>query len=94
MSHGDQRSADVRMQVKTDTGDITVRLGPAWYLDHQDIQLQTGDYVSVEGTRMARVGESVMIASAVHKGNQVLILRDQEGVPVWRGWRQMRKQGR
>jgi hypothetical protein len=33
--------------------------------------------------------EPLMIAVTVKRGNAVLRLRDQEGIPVWFGWKKM-----
>jgi len=35
------------------------------------------------------VYEYTLIAQEVKKGNQVLILRDASGEPVWSGWRKI-----
>jgi hypothetical protein len=80
-------SEGVHITLKTDQGVADVHLGPAWYLDHQDTQLAVGDHVDVRGSRVMLEGKPVVIAAEVKKGGEVLKLRDDQGLPMWRGWR-------
>ena len=80
-------SAGVHLTVKTDKGDAAVQLGPAWYLDNQEVQLAKGDRVEVRGSRVSLDGQKVIIAADVKRGNDTLVLRDARGLPMWRGWR-------
>jgi hypothetical protein len=80
-------SAGVHITLKTDRGPMSVHLGPAWYLDHQDTQLAVGDRVDVRGSRVSVEGKPTLIAADVRKGNETLRLRDDQGLPLWRGWR-------
>jgi hypothetical protein len=80
-------SYGVHLSVETANGIIPVHLGPAWYLDRQDIQIEAGDQIEVTGSRVTLTEGSVIIAAEVHKGDNVLTLRDQNGFPVWSGWR-------
>jgi hypothetical protein len=80
-------SLGVHLQVETETTTIPVHLGPAWYLDNQDMQVEQGDWVEVTGSRVMLAEESTIIAAEVRKGDQILTLRDQHGIPVWSGWR-------
>ena len=80
MSHG------VHVIVKTDKGDVSVHLGPQWYLENQDVTIAAKDAVEITGSRATVQGQSVLIAAEVKKGDQILKLRDAAGVPVWAGW--------
>jgi hypothetical protein len=80
-------SAGIHLQVKTQTETVSVHLGPAWYLDHQDVQLAVKDTVEVKGSRITVQGKPAIIAAEVRRGEDTLILRDAAGVPVWSGWR-------
>ncbi|HEX6212285.1 MAG TPA: DNA-binding protein [Methylomirabilota bacterium] len=80
-------SAGVHVVLKTDTGDVSVHLGPEWYLEHQDVKIEPKDAVEVTGSRVTVQGQPALIAAEVKKGDQVLKLRDDSGVPVWAGWR-------
>ena len=80
-------SRGVHLQVKTDKETLAVHLGPEWFLDRLDSTLENGDKIEVKGSRVTISGAPVIIAAEVRKGDQVLILRDDAGIPIWAGWR-------
>jgi sporulation protein YlmC with PRC-barrel domain len=80
----------MRLTVFVDEKDIVpVYLGPAFYLvgPWQAKHFKLGDKVTVSGSQVAVKGEPLMIAMTVKIGNEVLRLRDQEGIPAWIGWK-------
>ena len=77
----------VHLTLKTATGKVDVHLGPAWFIDNQDLKLVTGDTLTVTGSRIVFQGKPAIIAARVQKGDEVLVLRDDTGRPVWAGWR-------
>ena len=77
----------VRMNVKTEKETVSVHLGPAWYIENQDVKLQAKDKVEVKGSRITFGGKPAIIATEVKKGDEVLKLRDDSGFPLWSGWR-------
>ena len=82
-------SYGIHLTVKTDRGDISVHLGPAWYIDKQEPAIQVGDKVEVKGSRVTFQGNPAIIAQEVRMGDRVLMLRDDNGYPMWAGWRGM-----
>jgi hypothetical protein len=80
-------SSGVHLVVKTDKGDVSVHLGPQWYLENQDVKIQPKDKVEVKGSRVTVQGQPAIIAAEVEKGGETLVLRDEAGVPMWAGWR-------
>jgi hypothetical protein len=80
-------SAGVHAVLKTDAGEMSVHLGPAWYIERQDVKLEPGDAVQVKGARTTFQGKPAIIAAEVKKGDETLRLRDEAGVPAWSGWR-------
>jgi hypothetical protein len=80
-------SYGVHLVVKTDSETISIHLGPAWYVENQDIKIEPRDKVEIKGSRITLEGKPVIIAAEVRKGESVLKLRDEGGVPVWSGWR-------
>lgn len=80
-------SYGVHILVKTDKETISVHLGPGWYIENQDIKIARGDKIEVKGSRITFEGKPALIAAEVKKGDEVLTLRDANGVPVWSGWR-------
>lgn len=62
-----------------------VHLGPSWYLERQNVQIAEGDQVEIKGADTVRPRGTVFLAAEVKKGSEVLILRDEKGVPAWAG---------
>lgn len=77
----------VGLIVKTGSETITVHLGPEWYIARLDMKIQKGDAVEVKGSRVSFAGKPAIIAAEIKKGDNVLVLRNEVGVPVWAGWR-------
>ncbi len=80
-------SRGVHLTVKTGKETIDVHLGPAWYIENQDVKLKVGDKIEVNGSRITLQGKPVVIAAEVKKGEEILKLRDERGFPLWAGWR-------
>ena len=80
-------SSGVHLMVKTDKETISVHLGPAWYIQRQDMKIVPGDKVEITGSRITFQGKPAIIAAEVKKGTEILKLRDENGFPVWSGWR-------
>ncbi|WP_298238422.1 hypothetical protein [uncultured Algibacter sp.] len=80
-------SYGIHLKVKTKSEIISVHLGPAWYLDNQDIQFIKDNNVTITGSRIAYKNAPAIIAMHVIKENLELKLRDNNGYPVWSGWR-------
>jgi hypothetical protein len=81
MSHG------IHLLVKTDKEEISVHLGPAWFIENQDVKIEAKDKVEVKGSRISFSGKPAIIAAEIKKGDEMLNLRDEYGYPVWGGWR-------
>lgn len=77
----------VQVILKTDKETIPVHLGPSWYIERLDMKILKGDNIEVKGSRVTFAGKPAIIAGELKKGDQVLVLRDANGVPVWAGWR-------
>jgi hypothetical protein len=79
------RSYGLRLTVKTDKETLPVILGPGWYVEQQHFALAAQDKVEVKGSLLKIQGQSTLIASEVKKGDQILKLRDDKGIPLWGG---------
>jgi len=77
----------IHLTVKTDKETIAVDLGPGWYVERLDTRIEKGDAVEVKGSRITISGKPALIAAEVKKGDNVLVLRDNAGVPAWAGWK-------
>jgi hypothetical protein len=88
MPPGSQAAAAIRSAVlKTEEGNITIYLGPGWYLDQQKISLKVGDQLEVTGSKITLSGKPCVIAKDLKVDGKTITLRDDKGVPVWRGQR-------
>lgn len=77
----------VLAKVKTAEGVTSVHLGPRWFLDNQDVQLKANDKIDVKGSSVMFDGNPIIVASEVIKDDQVLLLRDEHGRPLWSAWK-------
>jgi len=77
----------IHLSVKTGTETVSVNLGPSWYIERLDTKIAKGDQVEVKGSRVTIAGKPAIIAAEVKKGDAVLKLRDDSGIPAWGGWR-------
>lgn len=80
-------SYGVHLKVKTAQETIAVHLGPSWYMEKQDLKIEPKDRIEVTGSRITFNGKPAIIAAKIVKGDDVLILRDEAGIPFWSGWR-------
>ena len=80
-------SSGVHLMVKTDKETISVHLGPAWYIQRQDMKIAPGDKVEITGSRITFQAQPTIIAAELKKGTEIFKLRDGDGFPVWSGWR-------
>jgi hypothetical protein len=80
-------SYGVHLTVKTDKETLAVHLGPAWYIENQDVKIAPKDIITISGSRIMFQNKPALIAREVKKGDEVMILRDENGFPVWSGWR-------
>ncbi len=78
-------SYGIHLLVKTDKESVDVHLGPAWYIEKQNVKIKKGDAVEIKGSRVTFQGKPVVIAAEVKKGSEVLTLRDENGIPAWAG---------
>jgi len=77
----------VALMVKTDKESLAVHLGPEWYIARLDTKIEKGDKVEVKGMRATFDGKPAIIAAEIKKGDDVLSLRNEAGIPAWAGWR-------
>lgn len=73
----------VLLMLQTGNETIPVHVGPAWYVDHQTPRIEANDMITVTGSRVMVDGRSAIVAAAINKGNEVLRLRDANGMPFW-----------
>jgi hypothetical protein len=71
--------------LKTEKGSILVHLGPGWYLDEKKFALKEGDAVEATGSQVTLNNQPALIAREVKANGATLKLRDDQGLPMWRG---------
>ncbi len=72
-------------QVRTDTGPVTVHLGPAEFLAQQNFYPKVGDVLEITGGKIVTRQGEVLLATTIKSGNATCRLRDNNGIPVWTG---------
>ena len=78
-----RRGRGVHVDLETAEGLLPVRIGPAWFLEKEGLQIAAGDQIEVTGSRIAWDGKQALVAQVVKKGSTAVALRDLDGVPVW-----------
>jgi hypothetical protein len=76
-------SCGITIMVETDKETIPIHLGPAWYVDNQDVKIVPGDRVDVKGSRVTLEGKPALMAANMKRGNEALTLREVDGFPLW-----------
>jgi len=73
----------INLLLQTGKETIAVQLGPAWYIDKQTPRIEANDTITVTGSRVTMDGRSAIVAADITKGNELLKLRENNGIPVW-----------
>ena len=58
--------------------EVSVHLGPQWYLERQEFSVEPKERLTVTGSRVV-LGEAAVIASELRKGDLALVLQDAQG---------------
>lgn len=82
-SGGIHGAAGIHLLLKTNKEEIAVRLGPAWYVDKQPVKVAAHDIIEVRGSRILYAGKPALVAAEVKKGDQLMKLRQDNGMPLW-----------
>ena len=80
----------VHLEVKTDKESISIHLGPNWFIENQDVKIELNDKVEIKGSRVRIARKPAIIASEIKMGDETMILRDENGYPVWSGWKKQK----
>lgn len=70
--------------VKTNQETIEIHLAPSWFLAEQDFAVTPQEKITVIGSRINIDGEEAIIAREIKKGDRTILLRDENGIPLWR----------
>lgn len=75
----------VHLVFRTGEGPVEVHLGPASFAASKNFTFAKGDALTITGSKVTIDGQPVLIAREIKKGDQVLTLRDANGIPLWSG---------
>jgi len=78
-------SGGLHLIMSAPSGATEVLVGPAWFVSEKHVTFAKGDALSVVGAKITMDGKQVVIAREITKGDQVLTLRDPQGLPLWSG---------
>lgn len=73
----------VHILIRTEDRELSVHLGPQWFVDEQKVVLRYGMPINVKGSIINLDGASVMIAIEVVTEEGVMKLRKSDGTPYW-----------
>jgi hypothetical protein len=74
-------SGPVYLNLKADSGTLKVVLGPSWYIESKSFKFAQGDQIEVTGSKFQ--DQDTIVAREVKKGDQLLVLRNSQGIPEW-----------
>lgn len=77
----------IQLKLEGDREEFIVQLGPSWFIIHQDMSLGINNTVEVKGCKVAIDGKPVIMAAELRRKENVLYLRDEDGIPYWTMWR-------
>jgi hypothetical protein len=73
--------------VKTDSGTLSVHIGPSSYISSKQFSFAEGDQVEILGSKVTIGGTETLLAREITKDGKTLVLRDAQGIPQWAGGR-------
>lgn len=62
---------------------LIVHVGPSSYLAQKRFSFAAGDQIEVTGSKIKFEGGDVLVAREIRKGDKLLTLRNQQGIPAW-----------
>jgi hypothetical protein len=77
---------NVHLTLKTDKGLLDVFIAPEKFLKEMEITFAKGDALEVLGSLVAAGEAPLLLAREVTRGGDVMMVRDDNGKPVWVGW--------
>ena len=81
--NGRMGGTGTHLVLKTDKESMTVLVGPSSFLTEKNFSLAKGDKIEVTGSKVKYGGSDAIIAREIKKGDAVLTLRNEQGVPQW-----------
>ena len=76
----------VHLTLKTDKGSLDVAVAPEKFLKEMEITFAKDDAVEVLGSQVVAGEATVLLAREVTRSGEIMMMRDENGKPVWVGW--------
>lgn len=77
-------SAGLRLRIRTDDGRLLlVNAGPFNFANQKGMTFDTGERITVTGSRVQIAGQNVILASQLNKDDKTVQLRTRQGRPLW-----------
>jgi DNA/RNA endonuclease YhcR with UshA esterase domain len=73
----------LHLVLNTDAGKLEVQIAPPEFLKEMDVRFAKGDQVQILGSKLMLDGKPFMLAREITQSNNVLVVRDRKGDPVW-----------
>ena len=81
----DDDEAGVQLHMDVGGREMTVTLGPRWFLNEHAVNLTEGQPVTIVGFTIRLGDKPAMIANELEMGTRRVPLRSPAGVPLWDG---------
>lgn len=75
----------VHLLLKTEKETIEVHLGPRFYLEENEFEVEPGEKLQVTGSRIKLGDQAALLAREIQLDDYRLALRADDGTPLWPG---------
>ncbi len=75
--------AGTHLQLKTENATFDVHVGPSWFLAKNNMSFAKDDQIEVTGSKVKFGDADALLAREITKGDKKLVLRNEQGFPVW-----------
>jgi hypothetical protein len=77
------KDACLHLMLRTEKGLFEVQVAPEAFLKEMDVKFEKGDKIEVKAAKMTRNDADVYLAREITRNGNVLVVRDNQGGPVW-----------
>ena len=91
---GYSRFAGTLLTIKDKKQELKIYIAPDWYLVQEKLEFKKGESLTVTGSRIVFQNEPLVIIKEATYNKKKIVIRNENGVPVWAGQRRGPGQGR
>ncbi|MBC8182624.1 hypothetical protein H8E88_16110 [candidate division KSB1 bacterium] len=88
------RFSGTLLTIKDKKQELKIYFAPDWYLVQEKLEFKKGESLTVTGSRINFQNEPLLITKDATYNKKKLVIRNENGVPVWAGKRMGPGQGR